>query len=546
MIKLRIKDSRNGEEKRYVFDSPSIILGRKATHANLVLNDDEVSKRHCEIGCSDNGFYAKDLASSNGSFLNGKKLEPHRLEPFKIGDGLEIGAYLVTIDTEEIFTTKEIEEHTPTPTPAKKIIGEDTLYQFKKRLISMLFEKINIRKLDITEIAEVDFKKKIEDKLIEILKQPEIKIPVNISKEVLINELIADVLGFGPIEEFLKDQSITEVMVNRPDQIYVEKAGKLYLTGKRFFDEEHIRMIIERIIQTVGRRIDESQPYQDARLPDGSRVHAIIPPLALNGPTLTIRKFSHKKLTAEDLIKFGSLNQKMAKFLETVVKYRANVLVSGGTGSGKTTLLNILSNFISDDERIITVEDSAELKLNKQHVISLEHKPPNIEGKGEVTIRDLVKNTLRMRPDRIVVGECRSGEALDMLQAMNTGHDGSLTTIHANTPRDTLKRLETLVMMAGMELPSKAIKEQIQSAINFIVQTARLSDGSRKVTHITEITGMEGEVIATQDIFIFKQEGFDETGKIRGNFFATGNIPKFFERLRERGIPVDMEIFKND
>jgi pilus assembly protein CpaF len=380
--------------------------------------------------------------------------------------------------------------------------------------------------------------------MVGILAEPDMAMPAGWTQEAMVGELLDYFLGLGPLEEFLADDTITEIMVNGKDHVYIERAGKLARTDKRFFDDGHVQTVIQRIIQPLGRRIDESVPYVDARLKDGSRVHAIIPPLALDGSTLTIRKFAKKKLTVADLIEFGAMSRQMAEFLETMVKNRANILVSGGTGSGKTTLLNVLSNFIPDGERIVTVEDSAELRLNTEHVIRLEARPANIEGKGDVPIRELVRQTLRMRPDRIVVGECRGGEALDMLQAMNTGHDGSLTTIHANNPRDTLNRLETLVLMAGMDLPSRAIREQVAAAINFIVQTARLGDGSRKVTHVTEITGMEANsTFTTQDIFLFKQEGFGAGGRVAGRFVPTGNIPKFTERLRDRGVRVDMEVF---
>jgi pilus assembly protein CpaF len=386
---------------------------------------------------------------------------------------------------------------------------------------------------------------KVKETLAELLGDEDTAMPVGWSREALLQELLNDFVGLGPLAEFIDDDAVTEIMVNGAERIYIERGGKLTLTGKRFLDDNHVQLIIQRIIQPRGRRIDESVPYVDSSLKDGSRVHAIIPPLAIKGSTLTIRKFSKKKLAVDDLVGYGSLSPQMAEFLETMVKYRANILVSGGTGSGKTTLLNVLSNFIPDGERIITVEDTAELRLNKQHVVCLEARPPNPEGKGEVTIRDLVRNTLRMRPDRIVVGECRGGEALDMLQAMNTGHDGSLTTIHANTPRDTLARLETLVLMARMDLPSKAIREQIQSAINFVVQTSRLADGSRKVTYITEITGLEANAMfTTQDIFTYRQTGFGEDGKVTGKFVPTGNVPRFVEDLRARGIAVNMEAFR--
>ncbi len=364
-------------------------------------------------------------------------------------------------------------------------------------------------------------------------------------RQRLSQELVDEILGFGPITPLLADPTISEVMVNGPRQIYVERQGKLELTDFTFYDDAHVLHIIEKIVAPLGRRIDESQPMVDARLPDGSRVNAIIPPLALNGPTITIRKFAKDPLTIEDLIRFGTLTREMAQFIEACVKARLNIVVSGGTGSGKTTSLNVLSAFIPDDERIITVEDAAELQLRQQHVVTLESRPPNIEGKGAVTIRDLVKNTLRMRPERIIVGEVRGGEALDMLQAMNTGHDGSLTTGHANSPRDMLSRLETMVLMAGMELPVRAIRDQIASAIDLIVQQSRLRDGSRKITHLTEVLGMEGDVIVLQDLFRFEQTGIGTDGKVQGYFRATGIRPQFTERLLSAGQVLPENMFAN-
>jgi pilus assembly protein CpaF len=362
-------------------------------------------------------------------------------------------------------------------------------------------------------------------------------------QQQIIGEVMDDVLGLGPITGLLADEEVSEVMVNGPLSVYVERKGKLSLTDVQFRDNEHVLQVIEKIVAPLGRRIDESQPMVDARLPDGSRVNAIIPPLALNGPVLTIRKFSKDPFTAQDLIRFGTLTAEMASFLEACVRMRLNIVVSGGTGSGKTTTLNVLSSFIPHDERIVTIEDAAELQLQQDHVVSLESRPPNIEGKGAIAIRDLVRNSLRMRPDRIVVGEVRGGEALDMLQAMNTGHDGSLTTAHANTPRDMLSRLETMVLMAGMELPVRAIREQIASAIDLIVQQARFRDGSRRITHITEVQGMEGEIITLQDIFVFEQTGVDERGKILGRLRPTGIRPKFAEHFSRFGIELPPEMF---
>ncbi|MCS7186649.1 MAG: CpaF family protein [Armatimonadota bacterium] len=356
--------------------------------------------------------------------------------------------------------------------------------------------------------------------------------------------LINEILGYGPLQPLLEDPEISEIMVNGPYQVYVERHGKVELTGVRFRDEQHLIRIIEKILLPLGKRVDERVPMVDARLPDGSRVNVIIPPVSLNGPCVTIRKFSRDPFTMSDIISFGTLTPEAAQFLQASVQAKLNILITGGTASGKTTLLNVLSAFIPNDERIITIEDTAELQLRQDHVVRLEARPPNIEGIGEVTIRDLVRNALRMRPDRIIVGECRGGEALDMLQAMNTGHEGSMTTIHANNPREALSRLETMVLMAGMDLPVRAIREQIAGAIDIIVHMARLRDGSRKVMQISEITGMESDVITMQDLFVFEHEGFDEMGRIRGRLRPTGLRPKCYERFAERGIRLPVTIFQ--
>ncbi|WP_432648036.1 CpaF family protein [Mitsuokella sp.] len=362
-------------------------------------------------------------------------------------------------------------------------------------------------------------------------------------KPRLIADIRDEVLGLGPIEALRKDDSITEIMVNGPRQVFVERMGKLELTDAKFHDTAHLMNIIERILTPLGRRVDESSPLVDARLEDGSRVNIIIPPLSLVGPCLTIRKFSKTPLSVDNLISFGTMDEKMATFLRACVKARINILVSGGTGSGKTTTLNVISSFIPDGERIVTIEDAAELRLQQQHVVTLEARPANLEGKGAITLRDLVRNALRMRPDRIIVGEVRTGEALDMLQAMNTGHDGSLTTAHANSPRDVLSRLETMVMMSGLELPERAIREQISSAIDLVIHQARLRDGSRKITYITEVQKMEGTTITTQDIFRFEQTGFDNNGKILGRFVPTGLQPSFLEKFEISGIKLPEGFF---
>ena len=362
-------------------------------------------------------------------------------------------------------------------------------------------------------------------------------------RDLLLRELTAELKGYGPIDPLLHDESVTEVMVVSHNQVFVERAGKLETTDVLFKDDEHVLRIIEKIVAPIGRRIDDASPYVDARLPDGSRVHAIIPPLALKGPCLTIRKFPARPLRMEDLLAKGSLTIAMAQFLQAALAARLNIVVSGGTGSGKTTTLNVLSSFINEGERIVTIEDAAELRLEQAHLVTLETRAPNIEGKGAVSMRDLVRNALRMRPDRIVVGEVRGAEALDMLQAMNTGHDGSLTTGHANSPRDMLRRLETMVMMAGMDLPSRAIREQISSAVELIVQQSRLSDGTRRITHITEVLGMEGDQITLQDIFVFDQTGRSPEGAVAGKHRATGIVPHCLEKMNARGVPVAPQWF---
>lgn len=357
-------------------------------------------------------------------------------------------------------------------------------------------------------------------------------------------EIADDILGYGPLEPLLRDPDLSEVMVNAYNSIYIERSGKLVKTEAAFNDEAHLRRTIDKIVSKIGRRVDETSPMCDARLPDGSRVNAIIPPLALDGSKLTIRKFSEDPYTVEDLINFGSLTRPSANLLEGCVKGRLNILVSGGTGAGKTTTLNVLSSFIPEDERIVTIEDAAELRLHQDHVLRLESRPANIEGKGAVTIRDLVKNSLRMRPDRVVVGEIRDAAALDMLQAMNTGHDGSISTLHANTPRDALSRLETMVLMAGMDLPVRAIREQVASAVDLIIQQTRLKDGTRRITAITEIVGMEGDIITTQDVFLFDYAaGVDENGKFKGGLKSMGLRPRFLDRLNDHGVHVDPAVF---
>ncbi len=410
--------------------------------------------------------------------------------------------------------------------------------RLKSRVHARLVEEMQ----DEDTAEREDIVAKIGELVSAVLAESGTPLPRN-ERARLVESLINDVLGLGPLEQLLNDPEITEIMINGPRQIYIEQSGKLTLSEVTFESNAQLLQVIDRVVSSIGRRVDESSPMVDARLKDGSRVNVIIPPLALTGPTMTIRKFAAEKLNVDDLIRFGTMTREMAEFLRASVRSRLNILVSGGTGSGKTTTLNVISGFIPDDERIITVEDAAELQLHQDHVVTLESRPPNVEGRGRVSIRDLVINCLRMRPDRIVVGECRGGEALDMLQAMNTGHDGSLTTVHANNPNDTMNRLETLVLMAGAELPSRAIREQIASAIDIVVQQSRLRDGTRKVVNISEIVGIEGEKIQIQDIFIFKQTGVDADGKVEGYFTATGIVPECMEYLLESGEEVPLSVF---
>ena len=414
----------------------------------------------------------------------------------------------------------------------------DTYQDLKSRVQNKLLSELD-PSVDVTEVAEV--RKTIQNLFDQILVEENFVLS-RTEKTRLFDQIVAEILGLGPLQPLLEDDTITEVMVNGAKNIYVERRGKIQRVPLTFESNEHVMRIIERIVAPLGRRIDESSPYVDARLPDGSRVNAIIPPVSLIGPVLTIRKFSKTPFTVDQLIQFGSLTAESLQFLDACVKARINVVISGGTGSGKTTLLNVLSSFIPSDERIVTIENAAELQLRQEHVITLESRPPNIEGKGEITIRDLVVNALRMRPDRIIVGEIRDEAALDMLQAMNTGHDGSMTTLHSNSPRDTLARLETMTMMAGMDIPMRAIREQVSSAIDLVVHQERMRDGTRKVVNITEVTGMEGDIITMTDVFIYEQLGY-ENNKVIGRMRPTGLRPKFMEKIEASGIHLPPSVF---
>jgi pilus assembly protein CpaF len=531
----------------------------------IVLQGWAVAKKHAAIQRKPDGVYVEDLNSSSGTQVDGNKISRHG--PLKPGEKIAIASYtLEVLDLEDAVpaaaptptqspaaaptqpapATPPQPQAAPSATPPPPSLSDEareTMTHHLKRIHQLLIKQMDLRRIDVSRQSEDELRSSTL-KLLEDIVGRDKELPPEIDRQRIIKQVLDEVVGLGPLEDLIADDQVTEIMVNRYDEIFVERAGRLSKSDIVFTSDQAVVSAIERIVAPLGRRIDESSPMVDARLKDGSRVNAVIPPLALKGSNITIRKFSKKKLTGDDMVNFGSMTHEMLGFMKTVVEQKANIVISGGTGSGKTTLLNLLSSFIPHDERIITVEDAAELQLYQPNLIGLEARPANAEGKGQVAIRDLVKNTLRMRPDRIVVGECRGGEALDMLTAMNTGHDGSLTTAHANTPRDCLARIEVMVMMAGLDLPVRAIREQIASAIRFIIQQSRFSCGSRKITHITEITGMEGDIIQMQDIFLFKQEGFGSDGKVKGRFVATGSIPDFYQDLKERGLDVDLSVFQ--
>lgn len=539
----------------------SVMIGRSES-ADLYLADKKISRRHAEISINGDGIFLDDLSSRTGTRVNGESISGRTR--LSVNDSIQIGETTLVLENAEIAETAETPPENPSPAnlpPERKEsrshklplysaqtnlvdLYSETMIQLAKRVQNRVLEILNIGNFSSREMTNSEMRPKVESAVDQILREIRHEIPFTVKLDQFQQILLDDLIGLGPLSPLLRDTTISEIMINGPDNIFVESRGLLYRTVARFNSESHLQAIIQRIVEPLGRHIDAASPMVDARLEDGSRVNAVIPPLALDGSLVTIRKFPSKKLTDEDLIKFGSLTRPMALFLREAVRARRNILVSGGTGSGKTTLLNILSQFIPEKERIITVEDSAELKLSHENLCRLEARPANVEGQGRITIRDLVINTLRMRPDRIIVGECRGAEALDMLQAMNTGHDGSMTTCHANNPRDALSRLENMVMMAGFELPSSAIREQIASAIHLIVQQTRLADGSRKIVKITEVTGREGSTILLQDIFSFDQEGFDEKFRVIGHHTATGNIPRFIDELRQSGdLELDMSVF---
>ena len=514
----------------------------------------KVAPRHVLLEKNLAGIFIKDISRGFGITVNRTSCD--QFGPMQESDVLEFGAYKVKVRLAELegelqatdFQTQaeNVETSGEVNVVTENSSGFDRsgYMEWTKFIHKELMKQLDLRRLHLDELTPDQVRDQLSGLLEKIIVGIRGKLPSTIDSTKLLKIVLDETVGLGALEELLADKDVTEIMVNCHDDIYVERAGRLEKSEVTFSSPDAVMSTIERIVSPLGRRIDESSPMVDARLQDGSRVNAVIPPLALRGPCITIRKFPEHKLVDKDLLRFGTLNEAMVAFIRICVEQRMNIVVSGGTGSGKTTLLNILSNYIPLGERVITVEDAAELKLVQPHVIALEARPANMEGKGQVTIRELVKNCLRMRPDRIVVGECRGGEALDMLQAMNTGHDGSLTTGHANTPRDMLRRLEVMVLMAGMDLPVMAIREQVASAVDIIIQQNRFSDGSRRITSITEVTGMEGDVVQLSEIFRYQRKGFDSDGKIIGEFQATGLVPKFYEILREQGVDIDMGIFK--
>ena len=559
----------------------TFIIGR-AEGSQIRLRQSGVAERHARLSLSPEAGTIEDLGSPQGTQVNGQLIAtamrltpemqigigPYLLivkqipEPPRVAAAAPVAAAGAPADSPVSAAppapARAMPPVSPAPSPplqpflppaasfaAPALDAQTKLRrEIKNQIHHELVQRLDLKRLTAARIDAAELQQRAKDTLAAVIADVRDRLPPGIDPDRLATDIFNEALRLGPLEAFLADESVSEIMINGPQQVYVERNGRLTLTDQSFMDDASVLAIIERIVSPIGRRIDESQPYVDARLPDGSRVNAIIPPLSLTGPCVTIRKFSKIPLTEADLVRFGTWTADMAAFLEICVQMRKNIIVSGGTGSGKTTLLNVLSAFIPANERIVTIEDAAELRLQQPHLVRLEARSPNIEGRGAITIRDLVRNTLRMRPDRIIVGECRGGEALDMLQAMNTGHDGSLTTVHANAPRDVVARLETMVMMAGMDLPSRAIREQISSAVDLIVHEARLSDGSRRITHVTEVLGLEGSQTVMQDIFEFVQTGVDEAGRVLGAARPTGAIPTFFEELKARGLALDLSMFQ--
>lgn len=538
-------------------NAPTLTIG-KEKDCDIQLQGWNVSKVHASLIVHENELFIEDKGSLFGTWVSGTRVTRHG--PLTSSDDIVIGGHSLILVLDESLlkqdenpllelTSEQSTDAAVNPaavgsaeTATRAARAVDPMLHWRRSLHRQLLQEMDARRIDTNQMKDEDLRSNVRALIHEIIRDSA-ELPEVIDRAALSQQLLDEAVGLGPLEVLLKDDSVSEVMVNRFDEIWVERSGKLQVTDVAFTSDRAVLGAIERIVTPLGRRIDESSPMVDARLKDGSRVNAIIAPLAIRGPSITIRKFPKHRIDSDGMVKRGSLNEQMVRFLLLSVEQKLNIVVSGGTGTGKTTLLNMMSSFIPNNERIVTVEDAAELSLQQPNLVSLEARPANVEGKGAISIRDLVRNSLRMRPDRIVVGECRGGEALDMLQAMNTGHDGSLTTLHANTPRDAISRMEVLVTMAGMNIPTAAIREQIASAINMIVQLTRFPCGSRKVTQITEVLGCSDGVVQMQDIFKFNKTGVDDQYVTTGNFAPTEIIPSFVEKLREHGLAVENNIF---
>ena len=567
MFTVRVSHPKIGTQ--VISPSDGVCLLGKAEHAHLRMEGWNVGKEHARIYAEQGGVYIEGLGGFGAVLVNGERMRAYG--PVEAHDEIFIAGYRLQIMPRFDNVTASIEESAHLSLSGTKPPGDAPVIKQSPYWNQRLTEEVtwptrpvydahwlvlvrevheavrsqmDLRRVDLGALSPEELRRIVGELVREVVWR--MNSPPEFDRQRLVKEVLDETVGLGPLEDFLADESITEIMVNRYDEVFIERQGRLLAAPALFSSEMAVRHIIDRIVAPIGRRIDESAPLVDARLSDGSRVNAVIPPLSLKGACITIRKFSKKRLQMEDLIAYDSIAARMAHFIQVCVQQRKNIIISGGTGSGKTTLLNVLSNYIPDHERIVTIEDAAELRLYQPNLVSLEARPANMEGKGQISIRELVRNALRMRPDRIVVGECRGGEALDMLQAMNTGHDGSLTTAHANTARDMLSRLEVMVLMAGMDIPLIAIREQIASAVDIIVQITRFSCGSRKVTSVCEVTGIESGTIQLQELFAYKQQGYDAEGKVRGVFRATGAVPEFYEAMRERGLPVDLSIFRTE
>ena len=572
-VKLEIRSP--GKETRTFDMAPGIYTVGSDDDCGIRLAHPDIDERHAVLTIRADGCWIEDLDAENTTRIDGEPVRGRvAVAP---GQEIALGPFVLLVHADRPQPEEAPRPQPPPPSPAPDEapvsaqqagppagkpaaeeaqaesrdlvhLSDTASFVEQKRQVTQqihraLVERLDIKRLTAADIDRDELGRRALDTLKSIVSEVETRLPPGMDAQSIVREVYNEALKLGPLEELLEDPEITEIMVNGHKNVYIERNGKVVRTNFTFMNDDSVLAVIERIVSPIGRRIDESQPYVDARLPDGSRVNAIIHPLSLIGPCLTIRKFSKTPFTAEDFHRFGTITPSMTDFLKICVLLRKNIIVSGGTGSGKTSLLNVLSNFLPQQDRIITIEDAAELRLGQEHIVRLEARPPNIEGKGAVTIRDLVRNALRMRPDRIIVGECRGPEALDMLQAMNTGHDGSLTTIHANTPRDVISRLETMVLMSGMELPVRAIREQVAAAIDLIVHESRFSDGTRKVVKITEVVGLEGDLITMQDIFEYRQTGLDEDGNVIGSFAPTGAVPTFIEEVAARGLSINRGMF---